>query len=287
MDVEARKKEYNRVKARLNRQKIRTLRDEDYIDYISAFNKHDLIQRAKEENLGKEWRRKLRAINRKRRNSNSSKDKSGTAEILREVEKYKQQVADLKMKRKKMEEEVKRIRLKNKLELYENYVNGMLSGNSLNVEQISEWKKYRNINNITENEHNLILNKFGYKNDDDLDKIKTYIMVEHGHTYDGNHDGPENDGENSLKRTTSNSSSCSLKDSITKPTPCNHGSPGRRMECVICYESMGEDAWIILPSNQICICGGCAEQYYPEPHKGQKCPLTCQEVVDVKKVYFS
>ena len=276
------------MKSRLNRQKIRTLRDEDYIDYISAYNKHDLIQKAKEENLGKEWRRKLRAINRKRRNSKSStdsKDKSGTAEILREVEKYKQQVADLKMKRRKMEEEVKRIRLKNKLELYENYVNGMLSGNSLNVEQISEWKKYRNINNITDNEHNLILNKFGYKDDDDLDKIKTYIMVDHDGTCDGV-DGGENSMDG-LERTTSNSSNCSLKDSVTKPTPCNHASPGRKMECVICYESMGEDSWILLPCNHICICGECAENYYPPPHKGQKCPLDCQEVVDVKKVYFS
>ena len=125
------------------------------------------------------------------------------------------------------------------------------------------------------------MNKFGYKNDDDFDQIKTYIFIEH----------------DELKRNKSGSSDCSLKDLTTKSLP-NRGESNvisnRDTEIVICYESIstgneeGDDCGFMLrPCNHACLCGVCAKQYYSYPHHDQKCPLDYQQVIDVKKVYFS
>merc|ERR1712176_705008 len=267
LDDDVKKKEYERIKKKLNRMKIRRLKDEDYTNYIKTFKKKEIEEKhnSEEDELVKKWTKKLQTTNKNKNISNK------TNEILMEIEKFKKMANALKMHRQKLAEKISQNTLNHKLTLYENYVNGILSAKTLNVEQVSEWKKYRNKHNITDKQHNMILNKFGYKNDDELDAIKTYIFFE-----------PDNNNKNHLEPSQSTTkhvaTTCSSSDN----------------ECVICYEKIasldcddGDTAYMILPCNHICLCQKCANNWYSPPHHSQKCPLGCEQVIDVKKVYFS
>merc|ERR1719481_1288251 len=80
----------------------------------------------------------------------------------------------LKMQRQRLQKK-KRDRV---LVVYTEFVRGILSSGSLNIEQVGEWKKLRDRYAITEREHTMTLQQFGFKNDDDLDRIKTYVFVQ-------------------------------------------------------------------------------------------------------------
>merc|ERR1719219_1733514 len=104
---------------------------------------------------------------------NRQKD-STQNDILEEIENYKKKVMRLKMQRQRLQKK-KRDRV---LVVYTEFVRGILSSGSLNIEQVGEWKKLRDQYQITEKEHTMVLQQFGFKNDDDLDRIKTYVFVE-------------------------------------------------------------------------------------------------------------
>merc|ERR1711972_156534 len=157
--------------------------------------------------------------------------------------------------------------------IYGEFVRGVLSSGTLNIEEVEEWKKERSRSGITEQEHLRILKKFGFKSDDDLDRIKTYISTDIDCEGDGHGDAE------SLK----------LKESKTRSvTTCTGGRGG---DCIICWEYKTIDengiGHMITPCNHVVLCGGCADTHYAAPHHGQTCPNCRCDVVDVKTVYFS
>eukprot|EP01084_Bolivina_argentea_P241721 405704_1 len=244
LDEDAKQREYQDMKIKLNRMKIRALRDTDYAHYVDRFNTK--TKRNIDGGLVEQWRTAI--------TTNDERD------IFKEIGKLQMLAAQLKAQRQELEEKLNENIMTKKLILYENYVKGILSGQTLNVEKITQWKKYRNIHSISDAEHLKILNELGYENEDALDQIKTYVRVDGG-------------------------VAPTLADSTTTTS-------NRDNECVICFSSIvslqdGNTAYMLTPCNHICLCQECALTYYPAPHHDQKCPLDCQQVHDGKKVHFS
>jgi hypothetical protein len=71
----------------------------------------------------------------------------------------------------------------------------------------------------------------------------------------------------------------------------HHGTAtttGGARECVVCYDEIKDScAHMFLPCNHICVCAACIEFHYPAPHNEQKCPLCCQSIADIPRVYFT
>merc|ERR1712045_1006805 len=82
LDDDVKKKEYERIKKKLNRMKIRRLKDEDYTKYIKTFKKKEIEEKhnSEEDELVKKWTKKLQKINKNKNISNK------TNEILMEIE---------------------------------------------------------------------------------------------------------------------------------------------------------------------------------------------------------
>lgn len=55
-------------------------------------------------------------------------------------------------------------------------------------------------------------------------------------------------------------------------------------ECVVCYEPPKDH--MIIPCMHVVLCPECAEENFPAPHDGQKCPLCSKDIVDVKQVRY-
>merc|ERR1712013_569926 len=55
-------------------------------------------------------------------------------------------------------------------------------------------------------------------------------------------------------------------------------------ECVVCYEPPKDH--MIMPCMHVVLCPECAEENFPAPHDGQKCPLCSKDIVDVKQVRY-
>ena len=254
MDSEQKIKIYQRQKQKMGRFKVRRLNKDDYARYKRAY-KHCDEEKGAEMRLVKRWKRKLA----------ESQHSGDCSAIYREIQSYKDTIIELKSKKRALEEKVN----EHKLALYEHFVSGLLTNNSLNIEQMSEWKKYRQCHQIDENEHILVLNRFGFADDDALDKIKNYVQPAKLERNDSSG---------------SNQSASSLKESTTKMVTSGNN------ECVICFAAMSlttDTLFMMTPCNHICICSECVMNYYSAPHNGQKCPICCNEIEDVKTVYFS
>jgi len=250
MDEKSRHKMYDRMKRKLNRTKIRRLNDEDYSHYTNSRDFDEM-------RLAQKWTQTLKAMNRQKNPS-----QNGCSDILNEIGNYKKKTMELKMQRERLQKK-QRERV---LIVYTEFVRGILSSGSLNIEQVGEWKTLRDQHGITEKEHTMILQQFGFKNDDDLDRIKTYVFVEG----DGG-DGEEQD--------------LALKESKTACAAVT----GRGGECIICWSKINHEntGYMITPCNHIVLCGECSATHFAAPHHGQKCPKCVQDVTDVKEIYFS
>lgn len=55
-------------------------------------------------------------------------------------------------------------------------------------------------------------------------------------------------------------------------------------ECVVCYDPPKDH--MVIPCNHVCLCPECAEDNFPAPHDGQKCPLCSNDIEDIKQVYY-
>eukprot|EP01084_Bolivina_argentea_P194686 334077_1 len=260
LDENSKRGKYEKERSKLNRIKIRRLSDNDYTQYESlcGYNTFD-DQKEYEIILINKWKQTLI----------KSQDNKP---LINEINSHKQKLFQLKQKKLQYENKLNEY----KLELYTHFVSGILSNNKLNISQITQWKKYRKNNNISENEHILILNKFGYKSDDDLDKIKTYINTSNLTV------------SNELIRYDSNGSAHSIPESTTQCTWDT--TTGNKKECVICYSDISltnDIIYMLCPCYHICLCKECALKYYNTPHNDQKCPICCTVVTDIKQVFFA
>eukprot|EP01083_Nonionella_stella_P258671 883850_1 len=55
-------------------------------------------------------------------------------------------------------------------------------------------------------------------------------------------------------------------------------------ECVVCYDPPKDH--MIMPCCHVCLCPECAEENFPPPHDGQKCPLCSKDINDIRQVYY-
>ena len=234
------------MKRKLNRTKIQRLEDEDYVHYTKGGDLEEV-------RLGRKWAQRLKA-------SNRLKVMKPSQDILAEITKYKEQAVALRVRRETLYRNQRALMMVG----YEHFVRGILGSGSLNIEKVGEWKKYRDRQGITEREHLVTLKQFGFKSDDDLDRIKTYVFMAEG----------DGDGQD-----------LALKESKTTTAAVT----GRGGECVICWSSINHEnvGYMITPCNHVCLCQKCANDHFSAPHDAQKCPKCVQAVSDVKTVYFS
>ncbi len=54
-------------------------------------------------------------------------------------------------------------------------------------------------------------------------------------------------------------------------------------ECIVCYDPPRDH--MIMPCNCVCLCPECAEDNFPPPHDGQKCPSCGKDIQSIKQIF--
>eukprot|EP01084_Bolivina_argentea_P260957 440847_1 len=55
-------------------------------------------------------------------------------------------------------------------------------------------------------------------------------------------------------------------------------------ECLVCYDPPRDH--MIIPCNCICLCPECAEENFPSPHDGQRCPSCSKNILRIEQIFF-
>merc|ERR1711920_1063051 len=131
-------------------------------------------------------------------------------QLLLEVQALKQQLNRTRKKRNELEKKRNEIAKTSKLELYKEYIRGIIAEPKINTAELTNMERYKQQRRINGEDHMKTLKAYEDTNNDDD-------------------------------------------------------------ECVVCYEPPRDH--MIMPCNHVCLCPDCADDNFPAPHDGQKCPL--------------